>query len=103
MYAQNPARGPGIAISPHPAKYATRRGPKSRAGFQPACVSGANRLMSAATVKPISSGVSGLAASAAFRLSASANITNAKTAVPNPSTAAAPSGEMSAAASAPVP
>lgn len=41
---------------PQPAMAATRRGPKSRAGFQPACVSGAYREMSVATVKPIKNG-----------------------------------------------
>ena len=70
--AKNPPRGPGIAISPQPAKYAntrgptsragllphpanqaTSRGPKSRAGLNPACVSGAITEIKIAMVRPI--------------------------------------------------
>ncbi len=42
------------------------RGPKSRAGFQPACVSGANTLIRTATVKPMSTGVRFLVGMTAF-------------------------------------
>ena len=41
VYTQNPLRGPGKATLPQPAMADTIRGPKSRAGFQPAWVSGA--------------------------------------------------------------
>ena len=51
MYTQKPPSGPGIAMSFQPAKYATMRGPKSLAGFQPAWVIGAKRAMRAATVE----------------------------------------------------
>ena len=50
---KNPPRGPGIAMAPHPAKYAKSRGAKSRAGLSPACVSGAMMQMMIATAKPM--------------------------------------------------
>ena len=67
MYAQKPDEGPGIAIESHPAKKATNLGPKSLAGFQPAWVSGAKRLMSTATVKPIKKGAKSFVGSAQRR------------------------------------
>ena len=57
IYIQKPYLGPGIAILPQPAKYATIRGPKSLAGFHPACVKGAYNARSIATVNPISPGI----------------------------------------------
>jgi hypothetical protein len=48
---------PWKATDFQPAHHATKRGPKSRAGLNPACVNGAKTAMRAPTVKPISGGM----------------------------------------------
>eukprot|EP00438_Fugacium_kawagutii_P035083 Skav205136 [mRNA] locus=scaffold3411:150282:156646:+ [translate_table: standard] len=45
-----------MATSPQPPSAAMMRGPKSRAGFQPACVMGAYRGSRTATVMPMVNG-----------------------------------------------
>ena len=79
------------------------RGPKSRAGFQPACVSGANRLMSAATVKPMKKGARCLVGRAALWRSTRENIMSTRTAVPKASTTRAFAGEIRERAASSVP
>src|SRR5438046_2702387 len=88
---------------PNPANTATMRGPKSRAGFQPAWVTGANKLISAATVQPTKNGTSVGSGAATLSGSDSAKITSTKIAVLSASTPRAPSGEIGAAVSGPVP
>ena len=83
-----------MACPPHPAKKATSRGPKSRAGLKPPCVSGASRLIKTATVNPTKNGHMPPRAIRPFRLSVSAKIMKTRMAVPNASTAAAPAGEI---------
>lgn len=77
-------------------------GPRSRAGFHPACVIGANSAISTATVNPMKNGAS-VPGRALLRASVSARIMNISTPVPSASTLTAASGETSACAAASVP
>eukprot|EP00602_Paraphysomonas_sp_CaronLab_P010803 CAMPEP_0185040002 /NCGR_PEP_ID=MMETSP1103-20130426/37538_1 /TAXON_ID=36769 /ORGANISM="Paraphysomonas bandaiensis, Strain Caron Lab Isolate" /LENGTH=64 /DNA_ID=CAMNT_0027579113 /DNA_START=29 /DNA_END=220 /DNA_ORIENTATION=+ len=56
MYTQNPLRGPGKAMWPHPAAAATIRGPRSLAGFRHAWVRGHMQDMTTAIIEPTSDG-----------------------------------------------
>ena len=92
-----------MAISPQPAKKATSRGPKSRAGFQPPWVSGASILMSSATVRPMNTGARYFTGRLLLRRSTRAKIISTRMPVPRPSTAAAPSGDTRARAASSTP
>ena len=64
---------------------ATTRGPKSRAGFSPACVRGATRQITEETVRPIQSGAESLEGRPTLQPSVRAKIRKTSRNVPNPS------------------
>jgi len=89
----------GLGVG-HACRHAAVAAPKvqnARAGFQPACVSGANIMIKAPTVRPISGGAS-QGGTSVFWVSVSAKITRTRIPVPIASTPIACSGDMSPAA-----
>ena len=82
---KNPPRGPGIATDPHPAINVKSRGPKSRAGFSVAPVSGATTQMMIETARPIIRPKSTLAGFSPSCSCVIAKTKKARNAVPRPS------------------
>ena len=83
-----------MAMLLHPAMYAKRRGPKSRAGFSPAWVNGARTPMTAVTVKPIRIGTMSLVGRPTLQPSVSKKIVVTSKKVPKASTRKATGREM---------
>src|SRR5712691_5639193 len=88
---------------PHPRKYARSRGPKSLAGFRPACVRGAIMEMIAATPSPITSGAEPDDGRLGFLAWVTAQINRASIAVPTSSAEKADHGVTMRQASSAVP